>query len=229
MKTIETQRAHLLADCGRVRVADHGAGSLRGANPDAGGTIERQVAEVCRHASKSAAWGRFLFTLVRTHQPQACLELGTCLGISAAYQAAALTCNGTGILTTIEGAERYAQIAQEQFAALGLKNVRALVGRFQDVLPEVLATAEKPFDYVFIDGHHDGAATQRYFETIGPRLAPGALVIFDDIQWSTMRAAWRVIRRDPRVEDSVDLLTMGICRIRRNEEFTTETQRHREI
>jgi predicted O-methyltransferase YrrM len=210
---IEQQRALLLTDQRLVTIVDHGAGSRRGDNPEAGRTIERRVADVCRHASKNAAWCRLLFALVRTHQPQACLELGTCLGISAAYQAAALAGNGTGTLTTIEGAENYARIAQEQFAALKLHNVRSVVGRFQDVLPGVLASAGRNWDYIFIDGHHDGAATRRYFETIGPHLTPGALVIFDDILWSSMRAAWRAIRRAGGVAESVDLLTMGICRM----------------
>jgi len=67
-------------------------------------------------------------------------------------------------------------------------------------------------DAVFIDGHHDGAATLRYFETILPVLAPGAVVVFDDIGWSMeMHEAWKILQAHRSVCCSIDMFDMGLC------------------
>src|SRR5215204_1409803 len=52
--------------------------------------------------SKSGRSGQLLFRLVREFAPTSCLELGTCIGVSAAFQAAALELNGAGHLLTLE-------------------------------------------------------------------------------------------------------------------------------
>jgi predicted O-methyltransferase YrrM len=84
-------------------------------------------------------------------------------------------------------------------------------GQFSDLLPGLLARTA-PLDYVFIDGHHDGPATVGYFGQIHPSLSPGALVVFDDVAWSSgMAEAWKAIRADPRVRVAVDLGMMGVC------------------
>jgi hypothetical protein len=44
----------------------------------------------------------FLYCLARALAPAAVLELGTCLGVSAAYLSAALEANGSGQLVTID-------------------------------------------------------------------------------------------------------------------------------
>ena len=89
--------------------------------------------------------------------------MGTAVGISAAYQAAALALNGRGTFTTLEGAEPLADI-----------------GRFEDTLDAVLER-RRPVDYVFVDGRHDRQATLAYFEQTIPFLAETAFLIFDDI------------------------------------------------
>jgi predicted O-methyltransferase YrrM len=167
------------------------------------------VGERCL-SSKSPLGALLLFRLVRELRPAHALELGTNLGISAAYQAAALALNGGGELHTIEGAPRLAALARAHLASLGLA-AEVHEGRFSDVLPGLLARTA-PLDYVFIDGHHDGPATVGYFAQIHPALGPGALVVFDDIAWSAgMAEAWRTVRADPRVRVAIGLGTMGAC------------------
>ena len=64
---------------------------------------------------------------------------------------------------------------------------------------------------VFVDGHHDGAATWDYYRAVLPHLKPGAVIAFDDINWSPgMRRAWNRIRRDGDVGAAVDLLHIGL-------------------
>jgi len=138
--------------------------------------------------------------------------MGTAVGISAAYQAAALKLNGYGTLVTLEGATSLADIAKKNFQHLGLDTVEVIVGRFQDTLPGVL-TDRQPVDYAFIDGHHDEQATLAYFEQILPFLAETSLLVFDDIAWSEgMKRAWKTIAQDRRVGVAVDLGPgLGLC------------------
>ena len=52
-----------------------------------------------------------------------------------------------------------------------------------------------------------------------PYLSNGAVVVFDDISWSTgMRKAWAEIEEDERVSASIDLHTMGIALVKKNSE-----------
>ena len=70
------------------------------------------VAWICARASQPPSGARLLHHLAAVWQPRQALELGTCVGVSAAYQAVALPEGGT--LTTLEAypdladrAERY--------------------------------------------------------------------------------------------------------------------------
>ena len=140
--------------------------------------------------------------------------MGTAVGISAAYQAAALALNGRGTFTTLEGAEPLADIARDNLRRLGLGMVEVVVGRFEDTLDAVLER-RRPVDYVFVDGRHDRQATLAYFEQTIPFLAETAFLIFDDIAWSDgMKQAWRTIARDKRVGLAVDLGVVGLCVLR---------------
>jgi predicted O-methyltransferase YrrM len=155
--------------------------------------VHRTVGQICSVPSKSDRTELLLFRLMREIKPGNCIELGTSVGVSACYQAAALKLNGSG-----------------NFVTLGLDNVELVCGRFQDTLSGVLL-ANPLVDYAFIDGHHDGSATVNYFNELAPALAPAAVLMFDDIRWSEgMTRAWDVIRHDPRVRMSVDLGCMGL-------------------
>lgn len=162
-------------------------------------------------ASKPYLWSIFLFKLIRKFKPLACIELGTCLGISASYQAAALKLNKAGRLMTLEGAEPLALLAQKHFNELKLDNVSVVIGKFQDTLNGVLEEQEF-VDYAFIDGHHDEEATLNYFAKIIPYLSSRAILIFDDISLSDgMRRAWKAIKLDNRVKITIDLNFVGVC------------------
>jgi predicted O-methyltransferase YrrM len=153
-----------------------------------------------------------LFRLVRNIRPHTCIELGTSVGISASYQAAALKLNGFGTLVTLEGANPV-DVAGRVFAGLSLDNVEVVRGRFQDTLHQVLAL-HRVVDYAFVDGHHDGPMTIQYFENLLPALSENAVVVFDDIKYSgPMKSAWNAIKRHERVRWSVDLASMGIVSV----------------
>src|SRR5215218_306872 len=66
------------------------------------GLEDKPVAELNQWISLPPVWGLFLMRLVRELRPRSCLELGTGLGISGAYQAASLELNRAGELTTLD-------------------------------------------------------------------------------------------------------------------------------
>lgn len=166
---------------------------------------------LARQKAPPRIWGLLLFRLVRELRPATCLELGTGLGISAAYQAAAFRLNGRGRLVTVEAAESRVALAERNLVALGLGDVDIRLGRFDEVLAGILEELG-PVDLALVDGHHAERPTLQYFERITGHLSPTAVLIFDDITWSAgMTRAWRRIRSDARVTVSVDLGRMGLC------------------
>lgn len=164
-------------------------------------------------SSISFFWAYILFKIVRTYKPKVCFELGTNIGISAAYQAAALKLNNAGRLTTFELSDSKVNLARSNFKVLHLDNIDVIPGRFNDTLKNELIK-QQPIDYVFIDGHHDGDATVEYFNLITPYLSEKSILIFDDINWSEgMKMAWEIIRKDKRLTAAIDLNRLGICLI----------------
>lgn len=212
---IEYLRTEMNASTKQITRTDYGAGNP-GSNRTqeemrAGVEIADTVGHISQIASKPAFWCCLLFKLIRTVHPRSCIEMGTAVGISAAYQAAALRLNGHGALVTLEGSTSLADIAKNNVQQLGLDTVEVVVGRFQDTLPDVLRNRQ-PVDYVFVDGHHDEQATQAYFDQILPFLAETALLVFDDIAWSEgMKRAWNTIAQNGRVGVAVDLGPVGLC------------------
>ena len=174
----------------------HGAGTRPSAlRDDAAGVkpVQRTVADIYRRAASTHPWALFLFKLVRAQRPERVLELGTNLGVAAAYLNAALDLNGTGHLTTIEGDPTLAELASEHLEATSERAADVIQGRFQDVLPKLLPRVA-PLDLVFLDGHHEDRPTRDYFAQIAPHLAPHALVVFDDVEpWRGVYRAYRAV------------------------------------
>lgn len=205
---IEQLRAELLESDEPVEMPDFGAGSVHDAG--AGEVRTSTVGSICRGASKPPHAARLLYEILAQFKPATALELGAAVGISAAYESAALAGHG-GRLVTLEGAPALAAIARRTLDRLGADNVEIVEGKFSDTLPGVLDRVG-PIGYAFIDGHHDEQATQEYFAAIRPHLATPAVVVLDDIGWSAgMTRAWQAVRRDPAVRVSVSLGTMGVC------------------
>lgn len=212
---IEALRGELEASDESIEKVDYGAGTSCERRDRAemarGVTVVESIGRITSVSSKKPPWALLLFRLVRECRPVSCVEMGTSVGISGAYQAAALALNGEGHLVTLEGAASVAAVAKRNFERLGLTNVRVETGRFQDTLTRTFAD-EQPVDYVFVDGHHDGSATVEYFETIVEYLSPEAILVIDDIAWSEgMRQAWTAISSSTSVRISIDLGLMGVC------------------
>ncbi len=118
------------------------------------------------------------------------LELGSAVGISGAYLAAAPPVER---LVSIEGSSLLAQVAAATIETVS-DAASIECGAFESSLPSVLdslAGERVPIDLAYIDGHHVEAATVHYAESLLPHLRRGSLVILDDITlWEGMRDAW---------------------------------------
>lgn len=174
---------------------------------------QTQVARLALEASKPARWGRVLLNLSRELRAERMLELGTCVGLSTAYQAAGLELRGgAGAVLTLEAAPERVELAGANLERLGLAGrVDARAGRFEETLDPALADAGR-VGFAFIDGHHKRKPTLDYFERVSASIEGAGVILFDDIRWSRgMSRAWERISVDPRVSLAADLHGLGLC------------------
>jgi predicted O-methyltransferase YrrM len=198
---VESQRKRLLRRTDLLVDGSLGEAGLY----DGGLTVQ----EACR-VSKPPRWARLLYTLVRTFRPLEVIELGTNVGISGSYIAAALKANGSGALLTLDASSYRQRIAQDIHRQIGLDNVTYMQGRFTDTLLPALRSVES-VGIAFVDGHHQYQPTLDYFEEILGFSKPGTVIVFDDIRWSDgMLKAWERLQSDTRLGLVVDLGTIGI-------------------
>jgi predicted O-methyltransferase YrrM len=210
---IEARRRELAADTTEVRPDFEAEPGMAPPGFHSGGD-PAPIGGITLFFSISQLWGEFLLRLVRELVPRRCLELGTALGISTAYQAAALKLNESGTLTTLEGARAWAAVAKQGLSTLGLADRTTVeVGPIDATLTEILAQAG-PIDYAYLDADHTEKAVVRHFDMILPHMAPGGVAVLDDIRFSRdMRRAWDAVRRRDRVSTSLALGRMGLVTV----------------
>lgn len=166
------------------------------------------VGQACE-VSKKPRPSLMLYSLVRALKPQCVIELGTNVGISSAFIAAALKANGA--ITTLDASPYRQKVARNIHSELGFDNVNYKQGLFDDTLADTLRNLGK-VDLAFIDGHHQYQPTLDYFEDILRFSSPNAVFVFDDIRWSAgMSKAWSALQNDKRLGVVIDLYSMGIC------------------
>ncbi|MEO6904712.1 MAG: class I SAM-dependent methyltransferase [Bacteroidia bacterium] len=199
---IELARKQLKSSIQKVNVYDLGAGADKDLS-----VVNKSVKQILNKSVKPAKYGQLIFRLVNYFQPKNSLELGTSLGITSCYIAAAKT-NST--VYTIEGSESIANVAEEQRAFLPYKNISQLIGNFDTILPQAIEKLDS-IDLVFFDGNHRKIPTLNYFNQCLTKSHQKSVFIFDDIYWSKeMKEAWEIIKNNDRVTVSIDLFYMGI-------------------
>ncbi len=202
-KKVENVRSSMLNHPGFIRMTDLGSKStdIRWSKKVI------RTREVARHSAVSPLYGQFLFRLARHFKPETILELGTSLGISTSYLAKG---NPESKVVTVEGCPETADFARRNFEHLGLKNIRQIIGNFDEVLPGLLSETGKTKMF-FIDGNHRKAPTLKYFSQILEYVADDSVLILHDIHWSKdMEQAWEEIRNHPSVKVTIDLFQMGL-------------------
>ena len=209
---IERRRAYLAACEEELDVLDFGSqGSKEGT------VVRRRICDIAKTHLESARVGQLLFRLVlflgqHEKRPLRILELGTSLGVTTAYLAAADSRNS---VMTMEGSESVLNIAQGVWRALKLENIQWVAGNIDDTLfsyaRENAESASQKWDLVFVDANHTYEATTRYVDFLLPRLTEKGMLIVDDIHYSEqMEQAWKTLKDDARVTTSMDLYHCGV-------------------
>jgi predicted O-methyltransferase YrrM len=203
--SIEALRKNLLQDKTLIEVWDRGAGSRQ---------IDkkfRPVHKIAATSLKPKKYARLIARLVDYFQPSNVIEMGTSLGITTAYIAAATHSK----VITMEGAPTIAAIAKTNFQKLGITNVEIIEGDFDNTLNTVLAKLEK-VGMAYVDGNHKYIPTMQYFHDLLEKSNEDSVFIFDDIHWSEeMEKAWEQIKRHPSVTVSIDLFFIGLVFFRK--------------
>jgi predicted O-methyltransferase YrrM len=113
--------------------------------------------------------------LVRSANAKRVLEIGTSNGYSTIWFAHAVAAGG-GHVTTIDINPEKQAMARENLQRAGLlESVEMLLGKDGTIVRELTG----PFDVVFFDADRVGAAAT--LETLMPKLAPGVLLLADNV------------------------------------------------
>jgi predicted O-methyltransferase YrrM len=176
-------------------------------------------------SSSTGTKGRILAATVRFMQSVQCLELGTCYGMSASFTLEALTRSHDPAtrLTTLERAEPQFTLSSEFLRRRYGARVSCEFGCTQEALPRIVKSIGR-LDFLFHDAGHSRDDYVRDFGAVLPVLAPGAVVLIDDIRWQDGRffpgdprcyEGWTQVANHPRVcraveiGDSMGLLLLG--------------------
>ncbi len=141
-------------------------------------TIKSLDAEGLPQHSVSPNQGKFLQVMMIVCNAKKVLELGTLGGYSTIWLARALPNNGKVI--TIEVDKHHGDVAQKNINNAGLsQKVDLRVGKALDILPQIIAENDEPFDMIFIDA--DKPPYTEYFDYALQLSRPGTLIICDNV------------------------------------------------
>jgi caffeoyl-CoA O-methyltransferase len=152
---------------------------LVGKEDDALRTADKSIEESnIPPISVSANQGKFLQVLAKTCNAKKILEIGTLVGYSTIWMARALPKNGK--LISLEFEPLHAKVAKQNIERAGLSSIVDIrVGKALDLLPQLVAKHEGPFDMIFIDA--DKTPYKEYFEWSLKLSRPGTLIVADNV------------------------------------------------
>lgn len=198
LKAIQALRKELTHNNTDIHLDDLGTGKKE----------RRKISAIATGVEVQPKYGEVLYRMVKKFNPPVIVELGTSIGLSSCYMALG---NKASKVVTIEGSERLIEIANNNYAKLGLGNVETVNGNFDDCLEEVLSRLPL-VGLVFFDGNHRKEATLGYFNQCLAKADENSVFIFDDIYWSPeMTEAWEEIKRHERIKLTIDIYQFGIC------------------
>jgi predicted O-methyltransferase YrrM len=141
-------------------------------------TIKSLDTEGLPQHSVSANQGKFLQVMMIACNAKRVLELGTLGGYSTIWLARALPNNGKVI--TIEVDKHHGDVAQKNIDNAGIsQKVDLRIGKALNILPQIIAESDEPFDMIFIDA--DKPPYTEYFGYALKLSRPGTLIICDNV------------------------------------------------
>ncbi len=188
-----------------IDIDDFGAGSKKLGN-------KRKISTIFKTSSSKGKYGRLLYCLSKHYSFQNCLELGTSLGVGAMHLSLG---NPNTKITTVEACKNTRSIALENLK--DYPNVSCILDTFDHFLEQLDRSV--CYDFIYIDGHHDGDALIHYLELLTPFTHDDTLFLLDDIRWSdSMLNAWQRIQNNPDFHLTIDLFRVGLISKRPKQE-----------
>jgi predicted O-methyltransferase YrrM len=145
---------------------------------------------------KYAIYYRFLYELSKAMSPRWILETGTRLGLSAAQLA--MGCPSAKVVTIDVDPKSKARFSDES----NLKTLSNVIPITSDSrrAKELFPPDCKQFDLIYLDSDHTYDVVSAEFKLYSELLAPGGVVVFDDIALNPqMRRFWQEVP-SPKVE-----------------------------
>jgi caffeoyl-CoA O-methyltransferase len=128
--------------------------------------------------SVSANQGKFLQVLAKSCRAKRILEIGTLVGYSTIWMARALPRDGR--LISLEFEPLHARVAKNNIEKAGLSDIVDIrIGKAIELLPQLVAQGEDPFDFIFIDA--DKPPYTEYFQWALKLSRPGTLIVADNV------------------------------------------------
>ena len=148
------------------------------------------VAERTRNVTPET--GAFLWQAVLAHRPTAILEIGSSNGLSTMILASAAARIGATVLGTELLPDRVER-NNRQLAEAGLGGTAHVIGEDQRTSDEVHA---RTWDMVFLDAEKDDYLP--HLQAIMPYLAPGAVILTDNVISHDCHVFQEFVRTSPR-------------------------------
>jgi caffeoyl-CoA O-methyltransferase len=135
------------------------------------------------------------------------VEIGTAYGYSTLWMALGQPADGT--IVTIDPDRERTDLARGWWREAGIADERITVvtARALDALAAADPVLAGPFDLAFIDALKP--EYQAYFDALVPRLAPGALVVADNVLWSGRVTDAAITDRETTALRSFDAVVLG--------------------
>lgn len=167
--------------------------------------------------------GAFMTMLTRLVQPRFAVEIGTFTGYSALCIAEGLPEGATLVCCDVD--ETWTAVARRYWEAAGVSERIDL--RLGPASRTLAALEDRPVELAFIDA--DKESYLDYYEQLVPRMAPGALLLVDNVLWggrvldedpdettSAIRAFNDHVAADPRTEVVMLPVSDGLSIIRKH-------------
>lgn len=174
---------------------------------------------------KSSAWQglqTLAYQIVLRYRPKVIVELGTHMGLSALAMGLALKELGEGgrlfAIDSWKGdpqASHYGDEVYQQFLErrkhLGLEETIVPLKMYFDEAKDLV---DRPIDLLHIDGLHTWDAVNHDWETYGPLVKPGGLVLFHDVntRYPGVTKFWRQMKKSKDCHTVLYSHGLGILR-----------------
>lgn len=193
---LRNYESKLKSNNSKIRIQDFGAGSRKLGS-------ERKINQIYKNSSSRGKFGKLLYQLNSYFKFNNVLEFGTSLGIGTMNLHLG---NPTSKIISLEACRETHRFTSSQLNQFS--NIQLLNQTFDKFLNE---SQNQKFDFVFIDGHHDGDALLNYLEKLKPLTHSETIFLLDDIRWSqSMFDAWNKIIKDKNYYLTIDLFRMGL-------------------